>query len=448
MPNPLREYQQEAVNQGYAVLKAYGGFYIMHDPGMGKTLDAIVLARLLKVKRICVACPVAAVGVWCREFDKWWPQWSAEGVAQWIITWDKLVSEQKQVSEFEPELFIMDEAHYAKSPSALRTKAAMQVRRWSTYCLALSGTPVHSELDYWAQFQMIAPKEPLFNQTFSSYRDKLFVLSRPGGGNVAFPKKDKNGGMMMKPGMREQLTQTLDPYIHVATADQMNVPAPVITEIPVTLSDAEETAYGEMETYLRTQLPSGEDTEAEIVLTKMLRLSQIAAGHATSISGNPERIGYSKLSTLDDLLIERAEHKVIVACRFKADIQSIRDHLNAQGRPLAIIDGTTPAQYRTQYEEWFQSGKHSNGVLLLQYQAGGVALTLTAAKALVLYTLDHSVIHYRQMLGRVWRDGQTRAVEVLPLLADGTQDWVLWAGLTAGVNNTNMARMLKEYLHR
>jgi SNF2 family DNA or RNA helicase len=425
-------------------MKATGGFYEIHDPGMGKTLDAITLARLLKVKRILVACPVAALGVWERELRKWWPGFAAEATV-WTVTWDGLVSKQKEICAWEPELFIMDEAHYAKTASAARTKAATQVRQWSVYCLALSGTPIHNDLDWFAQMRMIARSEPLFKQTFTQFRDSLVVMEGPGG--RSWPKK-KNGQFVYKPGAKEQLLEVIGSYVHHATADQMHVPEPVVTEIPVDLETDECVAYDNMENYLRAQLPSGEDTEAEIVLTKLLRLTQIAAGHATSVSGNPERIGYSKRVACMDLLEERAHKKVIIACRFKEDIQGLRDALNAQGRPLAIIWGETSAAYRTQYENWFQSDMHDNGVLLVQYQAGGVALTLTAAHTLIPYTLDPSVIRWRQMLGRVWRLGQDKTVEVLPLLANDTQDWVMWEALQAGVNNAEMAYKLMGYLHR
>ena len=40
---------------------------------MGKSLGAIALHRLLRSERTVVVCPVVAMGVWRREFEKWLP---------------------------------------------------------------------------------------------------------------------------------------------------------------------------------------------------------------------------------------------------------------------------------------------------------------------------------------------------------------------------------------
>lgn len=81
-------------------------------------------------------------------------------------------------------------------------------------------------------------------------------------------------------------------------------------------------------------------------------------------------------------------------------------------------------------------------VLLLQYKAGGTALTLTKAKTLILYSLNPSTIDLRQMIGRVYRIGQTTNVQVLPLLAENTVDVRLWHGLKLNLEHVELARYL------
>lgn len=460
MTSPLRDYQAEAAAQGFHVVSEYGGYYIQHDPGMGKTLTLIALARLLKVHRVCVACPPVALGVWRREVARWWPM--HEGHEFRLVSYDSLSdpvpsdsstarrdtgrTRLKQLCDWSPELLVLDEAHYVKSPTSARTKAVMTLRRYAIYCVALSGTPSHNLLDLWTQYRLIAPDEPLFKQSFSAYKQSMVLLGGPTGN---WPMKDrKTGELRLRPGAKETLTQVTAPYTHVATADMMDVPEPVETVVPFDLAGKERTAYNDMEAVLRTELPDGSEASAEIVLTKLLRLSQIAAGHVTNTKGDTVNLGTSRLDTTLALLDERPCQKVVVACRFRRDMQLIRDELNSRGRPLAIIGGETPEKFRAQYEDWFQSASSpANAVMLLQYQAGGTAITLHAARTLILHTLDLSVIRYRQMIGRIWRIGQKGLCEVLIPVAEGTQDETALAGLKSGDDN-RLAKLLLDYLRR
>ncbi len=464
MTNPLRPYQAEAAAQGFHVVQEWGGFYIQHDPGMGKSLTAIALARLLKVRRICVVCPPVAIGVWRREIGKWWPDATRErsDVFFNIVSYDSLYdplpsdlgakrrtqgrSRLQDLCDWSPELLVLDEAHYAKSPDSKRTKACMQLARFSIYRVLLSGTPTHNVLDAWAQYRMIAPDEPLFKLTYAQFRNELVVL---GGPNGNWPMKDKSTGeLRFKPRAREALTEATITYTHVATADMMELAEPVETVVPFQLSTVEQTAYDYMEKRLRADLPDGTEVEAEIILTKLLRLTQIAAGHATNTKGDTVNIGTSRLDTTLGILAERPDQKVVIACRFKRDIQLLRDELNAQGRAVCIIDGSVSPKTRTQLEDWFQRpDTNRSAVMLLQYQAGGTAITLHAAHTLILYTLDLSVIRYRQMLGRIWRLGQKGLCEVIVPVAENTQDEQALAGLKSGDDN-RLAKLLLDRLRR
>lgn len=461
MPNPLRDYQMDAVVAGFNVASEFGGFYIQHDPGMGKTLTLITLARLLKVRRIVVVCPPVAFGVWRREVAKWWKTSPVEGAEWRLISYDSLVdpipaakgvkrrntgrTRLHDLQDWQPELLVLDEAQYVKGNNAKRTMAVMKLRGASTTCVALSGTPQHNILDLWSQYRMVAKDEPLFQQAFSKFRAEMVVM---GGPSMNWPMKDKKTGTLkFKPGAEDRLAEATAMYTHVAKSSQMHITEPVETVVPVELDQREMKAYYDMEDLLRADLPDGSEAQAEIVLTKLLRLTQIASGSVTNVQKQAVDLGSSKLDACMELIDLRPEQKIVVACRFRRDIERIRDKLNARGRPCSLIWGDTTPPFRTKYEDWFQQGNH-NGVMILQYQAGGVAITLHAAQTLILYTLDPSVIRYKQMIGRVWRMGLDHISELLTLCAEGTQDEVMLQALRSGLEHTDMARLLLKYLRR
>jgi SNF2 family DNA or RNA helicase len=85
---------------------------------------------------------------------------------------------------------------------------------------------------------------------------------------------------------------------------------------------------------------------------------------------------------------------------------------------------------------------------MLQYQAGGVAITLTRASAIIMYTLTPSVIQWEQTTSRVHRIGTTTNVNMLYLIAQQTQDEIMHLALQRGASAVDMCRLLLKYLNR
>jgi tRNA A37 threonylcarbamoyladenosine synthetase subunit TsaC/SUA5/YrdC len=69
----LYPHQIDGMTRAVQVMQETGGYYLNWDPGQGKTLGAIGIARILKAKRVLVLGPVVSLGVWEREVQKWWP---------------------------------------------------------------------------------------------------------------------------------------------------------------------------------------------------------------------------------------------------------------------------------------------------------------------------------------------------------------------------------------
>lgn len=466
-------YQVEGIVRAYRALSdpaARGAFYLQWKPGMGKTLGAIALHLKLSEHQVrmrtVVICPVVAQGVWQREFDKWLPNtrisrdtWDQDTEVV-ITTYDKIKDPKSDnpltqrrtgsdrlhnLQNWQPVLLILDEAQYFKSPSTGRTRAIWKLAAAARYKLLLSGTPAHSPLDWWSQFRVVAPHEAVFKMTYQEFKQNAVVMTQ-GPGGVSYPTRGQNGAMITKAGF-EDVVKAMAPYVHAVSKDVLQLPEPLVQEVPVPLGNAERKAYVQMETLLRTELHDETEANAVIVLTKMLRLAQIAAGHVTNENGDTVDVGNSKTKAALELLEQRDEDQVVVACRFRRDISRLAEELDKIGRPYRVIDGSTSAAQRTAAENWFQVGGH-NGVILLNYQAGGVAITLTKASAMILLSLPLSVIQWEQTLSRVHRVGTTTNVEFLYLLAEQTLDDVLLAGLQRGASQVDMARLLLRYLKR
>lgn len=447
-------HQAEGIARAIDSLEREGGAYLAWEPGMGKTRAALDVAQALRVGRTLVVTNVPGLGVWPREAERWRPGlpvevWRGQVTGQrWrqasllVTNYQQLIGEEGRrrldmLVRWGPELLVLDEAHRAKSPSSQTSRACWKLASVARYRLLLSGTPAHNPLDWWSQFRMIAPYHPIWSQRFSEYRAWIAVLGGPLGVWVTG----------FRPAAREQAVEAMMPYTHVATVDQLCLPEPLTTEVPVDLDEAERSAYRTMERELLLELPTGEQASAAVILTKLLRLHQIAAGHVTTEAGTVVRLGRSKLEACMEVLEERSRHKVVVAYQYRADRDVLAEALRAARRPWLVIDGSVPPDAREQAVRTFQQ-RDEPYVLLVQYRAGGTSISLTAARTMVLYTFGPSVIDYRQMLGRVYRPGQTSSVQYIVLLARDTVDELFFAGLQQGLETMALARFVCQQLRR
>lgn len=430
--NPLYPHQVEGLRR--ACHPNYG-FYFAWQPGMGKTLGAITYARLMHASHIFIVTTKTGLGVWRAQLDKWWPEQTYDDTDIVILNYDALLTDRGERvitswtrANHGADLLVLDESHAVKNPQSLRYKACKKLSDYAENRLLLSGTPAHSPLDYWAQMQFVAPGVPPFNMKFRDYRDWIAIKYGPHNTWIKGYKLDKVHEVQM----------AMAPFMHVSSISELSLPEPIYTDVPYCLSPVETKAYASMEVDLALTEEQCE-IEAPVVLTKIMRLQQIASGFVSDEQHHNHNIGDSKLQACLDLLEERGALKVVVACRFRHEINRLADALAAKNRPYRMITGDTTAEYRKETEEWFQS-VDAPAVLLLQSAAGSTSLTLTAAAALVIFSLDPSVITYQQLIGRVYRIGTATHVQVLTLVGDKTVEESMLDGLRKGYDMVSLAR--------
>lgn len=142
------------------------------EPGLGKTEIAIAIANEMQAKRVLVVCPAAIRFQWVNRIREWSTmnltyrvptdyvyaivssRYGVHDTAAWtVISWD-LVRQPalwRALAKTEYDLLILDEAHYAKTIDAKRTRAIFGGGReivaepLATRCkkvAALTGTPL------------------------------------------------------------------------------------------------------------------------------------------------------------------------------------------------------------------------------------------------------------------------------------------------------------------
>lgn len=133
--------------------------------GLGKTVQAIVATKRVKPRRTVVVCPASVRENWKRE----WVEWGGHGALA-VVSYSSLI--RRPVADTDGEscidLVILDEAHYVKTPSSKRTKAALKLGQRAKWCWLLSGTPMPNDpRELYAPFKYLWPEHMTASTAFA-----------------------------------------------------------------------------------------------------------------------------------------------------------------------------------------------------------------------------------------------------------------------------------------
>lgn len=110
---------------------------------VGKTPQAILACEKVGAQNILVVCPAIAVPHWIKEFERWWRR-AEPSTTFYVVSYDRARLSIERLKEIEWDVMIVDECHFAKNPTAQRTKM-IYGKDGLGYCAeriwVLSGTP-------------------------------------------------------------------------------------------------------------------------------------------------------------------------------------------------------------------------------------------------------------------------------------------------------------------
>jgi len=468
----LYDHQKKAFKIGIELDAA--GFLM--EQGTGKTLAAIAVAghRFLEgqIKRLVIVAPKSVLGVWEKEFRTFaafphrvciLPKQSAKK-AQLLADWEDTDGLQVIIINYEatwrvmdelkvwgPQMIIADESQRIKNIRTNQSKALSHLGKDIPFRLILTGTPVtQSPLDFFSQYKFL--DSTVFGAKYSKFRDRYATAGGYGGYQIIGYKN-----------LEELAEKAHSIAYRVTKAEALDLPETVDQTLYAELEPAALAVYKQME---RKALVTIGDSKASapIVLTQMLRLSQISGGFlkvmadpeggdltaAWSLDGilntlgadkdltgdqetflgvvqkAPEgqvvNVSTAKLDTLketvDDLVLE-AGKKVVIFARFIPEIDAISDILTKLGIKHHTLTGKT--NNRDEIIEDFQTNPDTK-VFVSQIATGGLGITLTAADTAIFYSLDFSLTNYEQARARVHRIGQDKKVTYIHIVAKDTID--------------------------
>ena len=328
-------------------------------------------------------------------------------------------------------MYVLDEAHRIKNPTAKRTKAVFATVKEAQYRRALTGTPIaNSPFDAYAimkslnlEFWLTTKKADGRMLTFTTFTEfkRYFGI---------FVKVDPEDDRLWAPSfcVRHENLNDLHSILQqhssrVLKSEVLDLPPKLYTKRYFELNSEQQRTYNELRDEFITFLNDGEDmVSAPLVIQRLVRLQQITSGYLPCEGGDPVvMLGNSnpRLGLLEDV-IEDVPGKSLIFCKFTKDVDQIMDMLASVGRAPVRYDGSTGPDDRAAAIDQFQKGGVSDFVA--NVSAASEGLTLHAADTVIYYNNSFNLVQRLQSEDRAHRIGQTKPVTYIDLAAENTVD--------------------------
>jgi SWI/SNF-related matrix-associated actin-dependent regulator 1 of chromatin subfamily A len=327
-----------------------------------------------------------------------------------IINYDILARHLDALQALQWGGLVFDEAHYLKNHTSQRSRVARQLvdRAPNAAVHCLTGTPVTNRpRDLFPLLQVVG--HPMA-RSFLSFAKRYCAAVHNGYGWVT------DGASNL-----EELRVQLHGVMLRRTKDEvLDLPPKIRNWMPVNV--AEGTAKKEMRKVLEMLMVGAQERAVAGARSRPRRATagQDRVRLLAALSKARLALAKAKVSSTIDLVegaIAQGE-KVIVFTGFDAPAKAIAEHFGDQA---VLLTGATPARNRQRLVDRFQRDDGVR-VFVANIVAGGVGLTLTAARQVVFNDLDWVPANHWQAEDRAYRIGQTGTVNVTYLIAEQTVD--------------------------
>lgn len=377
--------------------QAFGAQYLLtrgkailgDEMGLGKTVQALAVAAHLTAKgsgHTLVVCPASVISNWVNETRKHTDlrPWQLHGperdalLAEWgreggiaITTFDTLKALRIPV---DPDLLVVDEAHFVKNPATQRAQAVRAVLARSGRAVLMSGTPMENRVEEFKN--LVGYVQP-------AVAGKIHVRDGLGGAR-AFRKV-------------------------VAPAYLRRNQEDVLTELPELI---------EVEDWVLLTGPDKAAYRSAVLDGNFMAMRQAAYASA----------GSAKLERIVEIVEEArsGDAKVLAFSFFRRVLDTISGAL--PGTVYGPITGATSVAERQRLVDSF-AAHPGPATLLAQIEAGGVGLNIQAASVVILAEPQWKPSTESQAIARAHRMGQVRTVQVHRLLAKDSVDELMRATL-------------------
>ena len=425
--------------------KTNKGFGLLFEMGCGKTLTAIAIAGAAyaagKIERLLVVAPTSVVAVWPKELQEYaefkytcrtllgdktsrlkqlsdlekFPFKALKvAVINYESTWRDVIFEALQ--EFDADMIIADESQRIKTHDAAQSKAMHQLGDQARYKLILSGTPVQNNaIDIYSQYRFL--DSTVFGKNFYQFRNRYAIMG-------GFNRRQIVGYKDMDDLIRREHSIAF----RITKEEAIDLPEQTFEVRHIQMDKKLADLYQRIKRDSYAEIETGGQITATTVLTKLLRLQQLAGGFlVTDDAAKPQLVSTAKLEALSDIVqdyVVDGGKKLVIFARFVPEVKAIIDLMKKvlPDRKKAVsIYGEIKKEDRGAIVQQFQTDPDTV-VFVGQIDTAGTGVTLTAADTCVYYSKNFNYAAYEQSLSRIHRIGQRNTCTYIDLVMEKTVD--------------------------
>ena len=216
----------------------------------------------------------------------------------------------------------------------------------------------------------------------------------------------------------------------------------------IQLTDEQQKVYTQMKKMALAEL-NGKLTTTATVITQLMRLQQITAGHFKSDDGSVQKIKNNRLDELLDVLSEM-EGKAVIWAHWRHDIEIIVEALKKEYGDNSVVTyfGDTSTDDRQKAIRSIQDKDSPVRFIVGTPQTGGYGITLTGASTMIYFSNGYDLEKRQQSEARIDRIGQTRNMTYIDIIAEKTIDEKIVTALRNKVDIASkvMGEELKEWI--
>ena len=409
--------------------------FLLMGMGLGKTptildhLDTLMLTG--EARSMLVVAPLAVCNLtWPNEvakFDQFRQMRIAdlrteEGQAEftkgrahiYTVNWEslptvaKLLARQKSLA-VPYDMVVFDESTKAKSKDSVRAEIYRQYCPRVRRQIAMTGTPApNSEADLWGQMMMVDGGKRL-GPSFGNFQKTYFHR----------PDAWKKYKWVLRDGAGERIYKRIsDVTLTLRTSDWLDLPDTVVNDVEVDLGGALMSQYNAFESDLVTQIRDKVITapNAAALITKLM---QFTSGATYDEEKLVHEIHDKKVKALVDT-VKRINAPTLIGYTYQHEVDRLRRAL-------------PKAEFFSDYK-----GKTAQTAMLARWNAGKIPQLVAhpasmahglnmqdGGSNLVWFSQTYSREKSEQMLGRLFRRGQTDVVNMWRLMCPGTVDYAV-----------------------
>ena len=424
--------------------------------GTGKTLFALTWLRQFKGLTLVIA-PKPALVAWRDDLAEFYPDQTAlileKGTSKqkigfileaWKANKPLIIIVNYETARLLPlarypfEAVILDEGHRIGHYNSKQTLALTRMLADVPRKIIMTGTPYNDGYErLYSMVRFFHPKQPARNNAhplcavFGHYNDFLdnfcytYELSR----GVRVINGYKN---------LDHLAYDIETYtLQIKAADVLDLPAIVERVYTVPLMGPVKKAYrsldkesaidlsqfegGPIRENAKVEMPNGDILLVSHLLTKIIRLQQLATcGLMVSDDGQEVIFGgiEKRLDTLK-MLVDSIQEPLVIFTRFKRDVILIR---NAIKENVHMLTGAADS-----HDEW-RRGK--GRILIANIGAGSEGVRLERAHHMIFWSVGYSNTQFEQAKARIIRAGQlSKTVWLHYIVSEDTIDETIYKTL-------------------